>query len=157
MSEQQVEAAQNEVQEESHEESEGIDWKAEARKWEARAKENKAAADELESIRAERMTESEKLTARAEKAEKELAALKAESERASAAQEVAKSTGVPVELLLFCADRAAMEAFAEKYAEGSKTPAAPRVSGSRVSKGVPEPEESPRDMFARLAGEQLSH
>lgn len=154
MSEQQVEAMQNEVQEESHEESETTDWKAEARKWEARAKENKAAADELASIKAERMTESEKLTARAEKAEKELAALKAESERASAAQEISKETGVPVDLLMFCADKAAMEAFAEKFKE-SEPKAAPRVSGSRISKGVPEAAETARDMFARIAGEQL--
>ncbi len=36
------------------------DWKAEARKWETRAKQNKADQDELQKLRTERMTESEK-------------------------------------------------------------------------------------------------
>lgn len=157
MSDQQVEATQNEATEQPQGEPETTDWKAEARKWEARAKENKAAADELESIKAERMTESEKLTARAEKAEKELAALKSEAERTQAAHEVAASTGVPAELLLFCADREAMEKFAEAFKSSEpQVPSAPRAASSRISRGVPEAQLSNQERFAQLANEQLS-
>lgn len=44
-----------------------VDWKALARKWEQRAKENRRAAEELEKLRQERMTETEKAVAEAEK------------------------------------------------------------------------------------------
>lgn len=46
------------------------DWKAEARKWEARAKENSGAATELAQIRESQKSEAQKLSARAETAER---------------------------------------------------------------------------------------
>lgn len=51
------------------------DWKEMARKHEARAKENKAAADELAALKAANATDAEKVTARAETAEKRVADL----------------------------------------------------------------------------------
>ena len=93
------------------------DWKAEARKWEARAKKSEAAEGELEKLKQAQMTEQEKANARAEKAEAELAEMRAETERIQAARETAEATGVPRELLEFCADREAMERFAAIYSE----------------------------------------
>ena len=75
------------------------DWKAEARKWENLAKKGKAAEEELAKLKEAQMTEQEKANARAEKAEAELAAIKAENERLTAAREYSASQGVPLELL----------------------------------------------------------
>jgi hypothetical protein len=111
------------------------DWKAMARKWESQAKANKAAADELEALKAERMTEAERLTARAEKAEAELAALQAQRQLAADAAEVAKATGAPEKLLAYCASREAMEAMAEDWkASQPEQPAAraPKAERSRI-------------------------
>lgn len=126
-----------------------IDWKAESRKWEARAKKSEAAEAELERIKQERMTEQEKAVARAEAAEAELSALKAEAERAKAAREVAKETGVPLELLDFCADREAMERFASTYSSQAKVHSAPSAPSSRTQSGGGK--VSNRDAFASFA------
>lgn len=82
------------------------DWEAKyreavshSRTWEKRAKENSAAAAELEKLKAEKLTETERATARAEKAEKELAALKHGTEVTNWKVAAAKETGVPVDLL----------------------------------------------------------
>lgn len=77
----------------------GTDWKAEARKWEQRAKENKAAADELAAIKERDMTEAQRAEARAQKAEQELAAMKAAESRREWAAKASKATGVPQEVL----------------------------------------------------------
>lgn len=111
------------------------DWKAEARKWEARAKKSEAAEAELEQLKQSQMTEQEKATARAEKAEAELAEVKAEQQRMAYAREVAERDGVPAELLEFCADTEAMEAFAARYKAANppqQVHAAPRSSGPRI-------------------------
>ena len=138
-------------------EAQGTDWKAEARKWEARAKKSQAAEEELERLKAEKMTEQEKAIARAEAAERELEALKAESERHAAAREIASETGVPLELLEYCTDRGAMEAFAKAYAdvkESVKAHSAPAALQSRSVKGGGQ--LSPRDAFALYADEILN-
>lgn len=141
-------------QEEAVEQPQGseTDWKAEARKWEKRAKEHAAAQKELDALKAERMTESERLQARAEKAEAELSRLNAEREIADAATEVSKKTEVPRELLLFCKDREAMEAFAEIYAANSQQSvhAAPPARKSRIVRESETP-TSNRDIFAEMA------
>lgn len=145
----QVEATEEVEATEPQGEEQETDWKAEARKWEKYAKQNKEAAAELERIKQERMSESEKLQARAEKAERELAALSAERDRAQAAQEVSKASGVPAELLSFCADKERMEEFVQAYNAVSKTPAAPRRPQSRaVHEG--ETPVSNRDVFAEM-------
>ena len=94
-------------------EADKTDWKAEARKWEARAKKSAQAELELEALKQSQMTEQEKATKRAEEAEKQLAELKAETQRLADAREIAERDGIPVNLLEFCADREAMEAFAK--------------------------------------------
>lgn len=156
--------AQEEVAEELHNTEESTDLeaelsklKAESRKWEARAKENKAAADELAALKAEQMTESEKLQARAEAAESELAQLKAESERTQAAAEIAAKEGVPLDLLLFCTDREHMEHFAETYkAANAAPPAAPKAMASRINRGVPEAQQDNREVFAEMLSEHMN-
>lgn len=126
-----------------------IDWKAMARKHEKEAKRNRAAAEELEKLKQERMTESEKLAARAEKAEAELSRITAENERVAAAQEVAKTTGIALELLMFCKDKDAMERFAEVYRETSHVPSAPKKQSSRIVRDSETP-ASTRDVFAEM-------
>ena len=130
------------------------DWKAEARKWEARAKKGAEAEKELAELKAAQMTEQEKLQARAEQAENELAALKAEAERANDAREVAKAYDVPASLLEYCKDRDAMERFAKEYAEQRKeTPVAPKAHSSRLVKQHVT-QAGNRDVFAALMAER---
>lgn len=115
-------------------EAKETDWKAEARKWEARAKKSAQAELELEALKQAQMTEQEKEKARADKAEQELAELKAAQQRYSDAREIAERDGIPVNLLEFCADREAMEAFAHEYkAAQLVTHSAATAPSSRIS------------------------
>lgn len=129
------------------------DWKAKydemrnhMRDWEKKAKANQSAADELEKLKAAQMTEQEKANARAEKAEQELAELKAAAEKAQAAREISQSEGVPVELLEFCSDVEAMQRFAKVY-NANKLPihAAASANGSKI---VRDGKVANRDKFA---------
>lgn len=70
------------------------DWKAEARKWEARSKENSAAAARLAELEEAQKTEHQKLTERAEKAERELAEARQESLRSR----ILADHGIPTDL-----------------------------------------------------------
>lgn len=154
------ETAAQEVAENTAEAQEGEtqDWQAKyeamrqhSREWEKRAKENAAAADELEQLKQAQLTEQEKATARAEKAESELAALKAEQDRLAAARSVADETGVPVELLEYCQDKDAMEQFARVYqAKQPTTHAAGKAKASQVVIGG-DGKVSNGDLFAQTA------
>ena len=129
-----------ESQEQQAGQTETVDWQAKyeamrqhAREWEKAAKANKGAADELEKLKAEQMTEQEKAVQRAEKAEARLAEIQAEQQRAADAAKVAKTAGVPVELLEYLPDKETMERFAKTYAETlPDVHAAAGTSGSRV-------------------------
>lgn len=142
----------------SNEATEGTtDWEAKykqarehSREWERRAKANEAAAKELEQLRAASLTEQEQAEQRAQRAEAELAQLRSEARRRSDADEVGAETGVPASLLMFCADRDAMEAFAEEYVGAQHVPAAPSALESRVIRGDGA-KSAPRDLFAELA------
>lgn len=74
-------------------------WKAEARKWEKRSKENASAAEELAKLKESQLSEVEKAQNRAAKAEKELEGYKAAAQRAEWNASVAKSTGLPVDMV----------------------------------------------------------
>lgn len=131
-----------------------VDWEAkykeaveQSRKWEGRAKANKDKADRWDAQQQEGMTEVEKLTKRAEEAEAKLAAYEAETQRRTDAAQVSEKTGVPASLLLHCADRADMEAFAKEYASETKVPAAPKAPESRVQREGGA-KTSTRDKFA---------
>lgn len=131
-----------------------VDWQAKyeamrehSREWEQRAKANKAAADELQELKAAQMSEQEKLTARAEAAEKKLAELEALQAHEKAAKEIANETGVPVELLEFCTDETAMRDFAKQYGE-KKPPVAPSAAAARIVRGGGKP--SAREQFAEF-------
>lgn len=126
------------------------------RDWEKKAKANQSAADELEKLKSEQMTEQEKANARAEKAEAELNALKAEQQRTDAARRLSTETGVPFEMLMYCADEEAMADFAKTYAKENHVSSAPAAVGSRVIRG----NEKPRDngaVFAELADQLFKH
>ena len=127
------------------------DWKAEARKWERLAKKGQAAEAELERMRQSQMTEQEKEKARADAAEAELAAMKAEKERTDAAQRIAQQTGVPLDLLLYCADEDAMAEFSKKYADETHVGAAPNaLNGKRIIRGNDKPRND-GEVFADFA------
>lgn len=116
------------------------DWKAEARKWEARAKKSAQAEAELEALKQAQMTEQEKEKARADKAEQELAMLRAENQRLADAAEISARDGIPQSLLGFCADREAMERFAKEYkASQPAIPAAAATTGARISSDGKKP------------------
>lgn len=140
------------------------DWKAKyeemrthSREWEKLAKANKAAADELDALKQAQMTETEKLNARAEKAEAEVAALKAEQAARERINDVSKSTGVPPEILAFCADSDRMDEFAKAvkaFADASgatsqRVPSVAFTAGSRIVSGN-EKKRSNGDIFADL-------
>lgn len=93
-----VEQAETHVETEAVE-TEATDWKAEARKWEKRAKANSEAAEKLAAIEEAGKTELQRMTERAEKAESALKAYEVERERAAQVEQVAKDTGVPVDVL----------------------------------------------------------
>lgn len=91
--------AQEETQKETDWESKYRDAIAHSREWEKRAKENKAAADELAKLKEDNLSETEKLTRRAEKAEKALADYKAAEQANQWRQAAAAKHGVPESLL----------------------------------------------------------
>lgn len=126
------------------------DWKAEARKWEKFAKENKAAKEELDALKAAQMSEQEKLVKRAEDAERQLAAANAAIQHSKDVAEVAAESGVPASLLEFCADRDAMEKFAEQF-NGSQQPvhAAATAPASRIARDV-DTKRTNADVFADM-------
>lgn len=140
-----------------------IDWEAkykeaveQSRKWEGRAKANKDKADRWDAQQQESMTEVEKLTKRAEEAEAKLAAYEADAQRRADAAEVSEKSGVPVTLLLHCANRADMEAFAKEYASETKVPAAPKAPESRIQREGGA-KASTADQFAEMAENFFRH
>lgn len=147
-----------EAKEEPHgEPSQEVDWKAEARKWEMRSKANAQAALELEALKQAQMTEQEKANARAEKAEAALAELQALQAKSEAAKELAKSEGVPLELLEYCDGPESMAAFAKAYkALNPEQPAhsAASATSSRIVKSG-ENKAATRDQFADFVNNQL--
>ena len=143
--------------------TEQVDWEAkykelqaQSRKWEERAKANKDKADKWDAYEQQGMSEQEKLAKRAESAEAELAQLKAETQRRADADEVAKATGVPASLLLHCADREDMEAFAKEYAGVAKVPSAPTAQASHVIRDNGH-KASTADQFAEMAEKFFRH
>lgn len=87
------------------ESGEPTDWEAKyneavkhSRDWEKRAKDNKA-ADELEQLKASRMTEAQKAEAHVKELEGKVTAYEAEKQQAQWRAQVAKETDVPAELI----------------------------------------------------------
>jgi hypothetical protein len=75
------------------------DWKTEARKWEDRAKANKAAAEELERIKAEKMTDEQKAAKALADAQAELAQYKTREQVAMWSAEIVQGSNVPASAL----------------------------------------------------------
>ena len=141
---------------ESEQQATETDWQAKyeemrghMRDWEKKAKANQSAADELEKLKAAQMSEQEKANARAEAAEAELAQLKAEKAKVDAATKLASETGVPLEMLMYCADEEAMADFAKTYAAQTHVNAIPGAKASRIITG--EKQRTNADVFAEIA------
>ena len=142
------------VEESQGESKSKTDWKAEARKWENLAKKGKAAEEELAKLKESQMSEQEKANARAEKAEKELAQMKAEAERMTQARELSQSEGIPLEVLeSFVAGD--IEAFCKVY-KAAQQPIHSVSTGSvsRINMGG-SGKQNPRDVFAAFAEKQF--
>ena len=105
---------------------EGVDWKAEARKWEARAKSNKEKADLYDQAEEAAKTELQKMTERAEKAEKSLAEAKRAAEMQKARAKVSAEKGVPADLIPDGTEDE-MAAYADRLAAFAKPAPAPRI------------------------------
>jgi hypothetical protein len=127
-----------------------------SRKWEGRAKANKDKADKWDAYQQEGLSEAEKLAQRAEAAETKLAAYEAEAQRRKDAAEVSEKTGVPVSLLMHCADRSDMEVLAKEYAQEAKVPAAAPAPQTRVIRGDGA-KPSTADQFAVMAQQFFRH
>lgn len=153
MADEQVQEAQAQPEPQGEEKAR-TDWKAEARKWENLAKKGKAAEAELAKLKEAQMTEQEKANARAEKAEQELAAIKAENERITLANEFAAKENVPRNLLDYVqADK--MEDFCKAYkAAQVPIPSAASPFTTRIVKEGTKP--ATRDVFAQFAEQQLN-
>lgn len=134
------------------------DWKAEARKWEQRAKENRREADSLrekadlwDEMQRGEMTEAQRATERAERAEAELERLRADAQRRADADEVSAATGVPARILLHCGDRDDMERLADEFSQEARVPAAAPAPQTRVIRGDGAKPRN-RDRFAAMLG-----
>ena len=105
-------------------ESAETDWKAEARKWESRARSNKDAAEKLAQIEEAQKTEAQRLTERAESAERRLQEVETEKTRLN----VIAQHGIPANLqhLVKGADESEMTAAAESLAALVNTPPEPQ-------------------------------
>ena len=129
------------------------DWKAEARKWEKRAKGNQSAAEELEKLKAAQMTELEKAQAAAATAKAEAEALKAEKAKSDAAVKLSEKHGIPVSMLMHCADSEAMEEFAAEWDEYHAAQPKPHVGTYTAASRIVKPTDAKvanRDLFASL-------
>lgn len=132
--------APEETQKETDWEAKYRDAIAHSREWEKRAKENKAAADELAELKENSLTETEKLTRRAEKAEKALADYKAAEQANQWRQAAAEKHGVPASLLT-ASDEETIGKQAEALAEWKTKlfkPTAPKIhnpAGAPENKG----------------------
>lgn len=126
--------------------------RAHSREWEKKAKENAAAATELEQLKEAQLSEQEKATARAEKAEAELASMKAHAELMEAARDVSTKTGVPLELLELMPNQEAMDKAASIWAQAQPAHSAPRVLHTNVNKGSEQ--TSTADLFAAAINNQ---
>ncbi len=142
------------------EEPQEIDWQAKyeemrshSRDWEKKAKANQSAADELQKLKEQSMSDMEKAEARANEAEKQLAAIKAEQERTESAKRVSNETKVPLELLLFLPDEQSMVEFAKSYEKQTRVQAAPNaLNGSQIVAGG-ENTQSTADVFSEFASQ----
>ena len=131
-----------------------VDWKAKyeaaikhSREWESRAKANKDAADELDRLKESQLSETEKLTRRAEKAEKELSALKTANQVNAWKNAAAEQYGVPASLL-YGSSEDEVNANAKALAEW-KNPKRSGASALGDPSGLPsgKPENASRRAF----------
>lgn len=149
-------------QDETNEQNEPTDWESKyreaikhSRTWEKQAKANKAAADELEKIKAEKLTKEEKLQKQLEEATAKAAALQAEKDRIAWVKEASKETGVPEDLLMFVGASTQEELnekaqeLAEKYGKKDDAPKQPVPVVLGDGKHAKHPESEAHGDFIR--------
>ena len=119
-----TETAENTAPETEKVESTETDWKAEARKWESRARSNKDAAEKLAQLEDAQKSEAQRLTERAETAERKLQ--EAETERTRLNVIAQHSIPANLQHLVKGADEAEMTAAAKSLAELVNTPPEPQ-------------------------------
>lgn len=131
-----MEEQQIEQQPAEQTEPQGVDWKAECRKWEKRAKDNDRAAKELADIRDRQMSDLEKATKRAEKAEAALKEREAADARAALVREVMEKHRVDPKYadLLTADDEAGLTAQAKLVGERFADPV-PTDTGKQPASG----------------------
>ena len=123
---------------------EHVDWEAKyhdamkhSREWENRAKANSDAANWLKALEDAKLSETEKLTKRAEAAEKALADMKTAQAQLDWKNKAAKATGVPVDLI-----RGTSEEDINAHAEALKTYLS--TVGKPTAPAVPNPAGTPK-------------
>lgn len=135
------------------------DWKARyeealahSREWEKRAKANKCAADELAALKESQLTETEKLTKRAQDAEKKLAELQHTNDVNGWRENAAREFHLPAELISGDSEdaiKANAKALAD-YVKSLTKPAAPAVANAAHT---PADHTNPnRQLLAQLFG-----
>ncbi|MBQ1450567.1 MAG: hypothetical protein IIZ12_06530, partial [Eggerthellaceae bacterium] len=76
----------------------------------------------------------------------------AEKAKVDAATKLAGETGVPLEMLMYCADEEAMTEFAAKYAEQTHVASVPSAtSGKRIIKSNSDAKPTNGELFADFA------
>lgn len=125
------------------------DWKTEARKWEDRAKANKAAAEELERIKAEKMTDEQKAAKALADAQAELAQYKTREQVATWSAEIVQGSSVPASALRGSTREELAAHFEElKALITPQPPAAPPVPSVTQTPATPPGNVSLRDQIA---------
>ena len=122
--------------------------KAHSREWEKRAKANKNAADELEALKESTLSETEKANKRAEKAEAELAAFKADRQKAEWRSTASEKYGVPAELLHGDTEEAVAESAKALKAWGDTLK--PKSYAPKLSDPAGHPSNTTNDINAGL-------
>lgn len=130
-------------------------WKKQARKWESLAKKARAAEVELEEMTGGNSPELDEAIKRADRAERELEEMRASIAKSKAARALAAETGVPAELLEFCATTEEMEGMAKAYkAQAPRIHAAAVATGPRIIRND-GPAPTPQNIFAEWARGKL--
>lgn len=135
-----------------------VDWKAKyedmrghMREWQSRAESNKQAADELAKLKESQLSETEKLTRRAEKAEKALADMKKAGEINGWKNAASEKYGVPASLLNGDSEET-IEENAKALSEWKNpNPKAPQVHG-QGSQPSGKASDAAREYVGRLFG-----
>lgn len=129
-----------------------IDWKAQSRKWEDRAKANKNAAEELEQLKQEQMTETQKAAAHSKALEAKVSQYETERQQNQWREKVSRDTGIPAHLLHGSTLEEMQDVASELDAFAHPKPKAPGVPGQGKTPGTPPAGQQSRAWINQLFG-----